>query len=464
MYYFAAAFKQSIQVKRIYPIIFILISISLIGIIIIQFLWIKNVRNVQEDRLKEKVDKAAEIVGEQLKEFKGSFPATNRMGGVNILDNFSIELLKPVTVAQRFTVAELEQKMKAALKQVRLENTPFEFGLASFSLRSNSLGQLERNSKNFAKVFQDSINNYISPPQLIIAPSGSPTESLSPDETFIVVIPNFKSLVYKSLSWSIVMAVLFTIIIIAAFYLTVQTMLRQKKLSEIKNDFINNMTHEFKTPIATISLAVDALKNEKVMGDRDKMTYFNSIIKEENQRMNRQVETILKASQLEKQEVQLVLKPQHVHEVIKDVADNFTLQLNQKNGKIDLELNAQEDLIEADEVHFSNLVNNLIDNAVKYSKDNVPPEIKISTSVTPRNFVFKIEDNGIGMTKETLKRIFERFYRAHTGNIHNVKGFGLGLSYVKTMVEAHGGEIKADSTLGRGSTFVIELPLKKATA
>lgn len=450
--------------KRIYPIIFILISISLIGIIIIQFLWIKNVRNVQEDRLKEKVDKAAEIVGEQLKEFKGSFPATNRMGGVNILDNFSIELLKPVTVAQRFTVAELEQKMKAALKQVRLENTPFEFGLASFSLRSNSLGQLERNSKNFAKVFQDSINNYISPPQLIIAPSGSPTESLSPDETFIVVIPNFKSLVYKSLSWSIVMAVLFTIIIIAAFYLTVQTMLRQKKLSEIKNDFINNMTHEFKTPIATISLAVDALKNEKVMGDRDKMTYFNSIIKEENQRMNRQVETILKASQLEKQEVQLVLKPQHVHEVIKDVADNFTLQLNQKNGKIDLELNAQEDLIEADEVHFSNLVNNLIDNAVKYSKDNVPPEIKISTSVTPRNFVFKIEDNGIGMTKETLKRIFERFYRAHTGNIHNVKGFGLGLSYVKTMVEAHGGEIKADSTLGRGSTFVIELPLKKATA
>jgi two-component system phosphate regulon sensor histidine kinase PhoR len=260
------------------------------------------------------------------------------------------------------------------------------------------------------------------------------------------------------------MAVLFTIIIIAAFYLTVQTMLRQKKLSEIKNDFINNMTHEFKTPIATISLAVDALKNEKVMGDRDKMTYFNSIIKEENQRMNRQVETILKASQLEKQEVQLVLKPQHVHEVIKDVADNFTLQLNQKNGKIDLELNAQEDLIEADEVHFSNLVNNLIDNAVKYSKDNIPPEIKISTSVTPRNFVFKIEDNGIGMTKETLKRIFERFYRAHTGNIHNVKGFGLGLSYVKTMVEAHGGEIKADSTLGRGSTFVIELPLKKATA
>ena len=239
-------------------------------------------------------------------------------------------------------------------------------------------------------------------------------------------------------------------------------MLRQKKLGDIKNDFINNMTHEFKTPIATISLAVDALRNEKVMSDRDKMGYFNSIIKEENQRMNRQVETILKASQLEKQEVELVLKPLHVHEVIKDVADNFILQLEDKKGNIELQLNAAEDLIDADEVHFSNLINNMIDNAVKYSKDNIAPEIKISTSTTAKNFVFKIEDNGIGMTKETLKRIFEKFYRAHTGNVHNVKGFGLGLSYVKTMVEAHDGDIKADSIPGRGSTFIIEFPLKKS--
>jgi two-component system phosphate regulon sensor histidine kinase PhoR len=463
---FCSGLKSRHLVKKIYTIIFILISLSLAGIIIIQFLWIKNVRNVQEDRLKEKIDKAVEIVGEELKEYKGSLSGSNKVGtGGSMLDNYSIDFLrKSVTVSQRFTVSDLEKKMKAALKQVRLEDTPFEFGLASFSLRSNAVGQLERNSRNFAKVFQDSVNNYISPPQLIITPSGSPAENLSPDETFIVVIPNFKKLVYKSLSWSIIMAVFFTIVIITAFYLTVRTMLRQKKLSEIKNDFINNMTHEFKTPIATISLAVDALRNEKVMSDREKMGYFNSIIKEENQRMNRQVETILKASQLEKQEVELLLKPQHVHEVIKDVADNFTLQLNEKNGKVELDLNAKEDLIEADEVHFSNLVNNLIDNAVKYAKDNVPPEIKISTQSNGKHFIFQIDDNGIGMSKETLKRIFEKFYRAHTGNIHNVKGFGLGLSYVKTMVEAHGGEIKADSVPGRGSTFVIELPLKKATA
>jgi len=239
-------------------------------------------------------------------------------------------------------------------------------------------------------------------------------------------------------------------------------MLRQKKMSEIKNDFINNMTHEFKTPLATISLAVDALKNEKVMSNPDKMTYFSSIIKEENQRMNRQVETILKAALMEKQEVQLMLRPLHVHQVIKEVTGNFILQLEDKKGKADIELKAENDLIDADEVHLSNLINNLIDNSIKYSKDNVPPEIRIITTSDEKKIYIRLEDNGIGMGRETVKRIFEKFYRAHTGNIHNVKGFGLGLSYVKTMVEAHGGEIKVDSTLGKGSAFNIELPLKKA--
>jgi two-component system phosphate regulon sensor histidine kinase PhoR len=156
-----------------------------------------------------------------------------------------------------------------------------------------------------------------------------------------------------------------------------------------------------------------------------------------------------------------MLKPTHVNEVIKDVADNFKLQLEDKAGKLELELNAENDFIEADEVHFPNLINNLIDNAVKYSKENVTPEIKISTIANGKNITIRLEDNGIGMSKETVKKIFEKFYRAHTGNIHNVKGFGLGLSYVKTMVDAHDGSIKVDSVLGKGSTFTIELPLKK---
>jgi two-component system phosphate regulon sensor histidine kinase PhoR len=272
---------------------------------------------------------------------------------------------------------------------------------------------------------------------------------------------DWKEAAVKELRLRIVTSILFTIIIITAFYLTVRTMLRQKKLGEIKNDFINNMTHEFKTPIATISLAVDAMKNEKVLQDRTKMSYFSAIIKEENQRMNRQVETILKASQLEKQELELNMQPLHVHEVIKDVVDNFALQLQEKGGKAELLLNAANDLVTADEVHFSNMINNLIDNAVKYAKENTPLLLKIITQSNGKNLTVRVEDNGIGMNKETIKRVFERFYRAHTGNLHNVKGFGLGLSYVKTVVEAQGGEIKVDSVLGRGSVFIIDLPLKK---
>jgi two-component system phosphate regulon sensor histidine kinase PhoR len=221
------------------------------------------------------------------------------------------------------------------------------------------------------------------------------------------------------------------------------------------------MTHEFKTPIATISLAVDALRNEKVQSDPKRMSYFSEIIKEENQRMNRQVETILKAALLERQEIQLNLKPLHIHQIVTDVADNFMLRLQEKGGALELNLNAENDIIEADEVHISNLVNNLMDNAVKYGKENVPPKIGIFTSSTDKKFVIRIEDNGIGMNRETLKRIFERFYRAHTGNIHNVKGFGLGLSYVKSVVDGHNGHIKADSTLGKGSCFTIEFNLKK---
>ena len=344
--------------------------------------------------------------------------------------------------------------------QNNLKDVHFEFGVASLD-RNGFINYFEKQSKNFTAFFTDTAHNFsnIYP---LIPPTGTPGENLSPDEILIVVIPSLKNLIMQSLRWRIVTSIAFTLIILSAFYLAVRTMLRQKKLGEIKNDFINNMTHEFKTPIATISLAVDAMRNEKVLQDRDKMTYFNTIIKEENQRMNRQVETILRASQLEKEEAELTLKPVHVHEVIRDVVENFTLQLEEKNGKAELLLNAQNDLINADEVHFSNLVNNLVDNAVKYAKDNVPPVIKLSTYSNNKNFVMRIEDNGIGMNRETLKKIFERFYRAHTGNIHNVKGFGLGLSYVKTMVEAQGGDIKAESTLGKGSSFTVELPLKHA--
>ena len=173
--------------------------------------------------------------------------------------------------------------------------------------------------------------------------------------------------------------------------------------------------------------------------------------------MNKHVETILQAAVMDRQEIQLTKQPVQVNDLIKEILGNYALQLQEKNGAVDLNLNAKRDLINADPVHFRNLISNLVDNAVKYSKENLL--LKISTSNTNRNLTIKLEDNGIGMTKETVRRIFEKFYRAHTGNIHNVKGFGLGLSYVKTIVDAHNGKIKVESTLGRGSTFTLEIPL-----
>src|SRR5258708_118275 len=197
----------------------------------------------------------------------------------------------------------------------------------------------------------------------------------------------------------------FTLVIIAAFYVTVNALVRKKKLSEIKNDFINNMTHEFKTPLATISLAVDALRNEKVVQDRSKSEYFTGIIKEENKRMNKQVETILQASLLDRQEQQINRKALHAHVTIQEAMENFNLQLEGKGGRSELQLMAKNDLIFADEVHFTNIITNLIDNAVKYSKENLL--IRITTQSSGKMFVVRIEDNGIGMSKETQRRIFE---------------------------------------------------------
>ena len=447
--------------KRTFTIITLLITVSLIGIIFIQISWLKNMILLKEEQIKGKVERAVMIVGEELAQYKGNY-LSNKIGSSNTIfqDEFTMEFLRPITIGRRFTATELNDKIKKAFNSLELDKVEFEFMLATISSRTGAIGNIELRSKNFLAEYDDSLNNFSRGYQ-IFAQSATAAENLAVDESLVVVALDWKEAAVKELRLRILTSILFTIIIITAFYLTVRTMLRQKKLGEIKNDFINNMTHEFKTPIATISLAVDAMKNEKVLQDRSKMNYFSAIIKEENQRMNRQVETILKASQLEKQELELNMQPLHVHETIKDVVDNFALQLQQKGGKAELVLNAANDLVMADEVHLSNMVNNLIDNAVKYSKENTPLLLKMATQSNGKNLTIRVEDNGIGMNKETVKRVFERFYRAHTGNLHNVKGFGLGLSYVKTVVEAQGGDIKVDSLLGRGSVFIIDLPLKK---
>ena len=389
---------------------------------------------LREDQLIEKISRVTEGVANDLSRYKGTPPSNiKNFPGLNE-DDHSSDLFKSYLVGNRFTSQEIYEKIRFAFRENKLEDIPFEFALAVVNPGSTEMGYMERQSENFLERYDDTINHFTIN-YFLVPPSGSPSENLTSDEMLIVLVPQISNIVFKDLRGLIIAAVLFTLVIITAFTLTVRTMLKQKKLSEIKN--------------------------EKVQRDAEKLSYFSGIIKEENQRMNRQVETILKSALMDRQEVQLNVRPLHLHEIIRDVADNFMLRLQEKQGAVEIELNAENDLIDGDEVHMSNLVNNLLDNAVKYSKDNVPPRVSIVTSSNNKKFIIRIEDNGIGMTKETVKRIFEKFYRAHTGNIHNVKGFGLGLSYVKTVVEAHNGSIKVESTLGKGSSFLIELPLGK---
>ena len=224
----------------------------------------------------------------------------------------------------------------------------------------------------------------------------------------------------------------------------------------MKSDFINNMTHEFKTPIATISVATDSILSEKVIGDREKVEYFAGMIKKENRRMNRQVEDILTIARLEKNEIDFRWEKVNLHEVITEVCDVIRVQVEQRGGKILSVLEAEFPVVRADRQHISNVVFNLLDNANKFSPSE--PDITVKTEDLDSGFKFSVTDKGSGMTHQVLGKIFERFYRLSSGNVHNVKGFGLGLSYVKAVVEAHGGMVTAESEPGKGSTFLVTIP------
>ncbi|MFZ1635084.1 MAG: HAMP domain-containing sensor histidine kinase, partial [Chitinophagales bacterium] len=241
------------------------------------------------------------------------------------------------------------------------------------------------------------------------------------------------------------------------FYYTVVILLRQKKLSEIKNDFINNMTHEFKTPLATISLAVDAVNNPMILKDESKIKHYTHIIKEENKRMNAQVEKVLQMALLDKNEISLSTDDIDIHDIIYRAVENISVQVEEKDGKIDMELAAERYELTGDEVHLSNVISNLLDNANKYSPEK--PEIKITTESDDKGIYITVADHGIGMSNDDVKMIFEKFYRVPTGNVHNIKGFGLGLTYVKAIIEAHKGTIDVKSQPKKGSQFKLFLPI-----
>jgi two-component system phosphate regulon sensor histidine kinase PhoR len=224
----------------------------------------------------------------------------------------------------------------------------------------------------------------------------------------------------------------------------------------MKSDFLNNMTHEFKTPIATISLAADTIINPKVIKDESSIRHFVGMIKKENSRMNKKVETILQIASLDKKEIAFKYESLSLHSIIERAVDTIEIHLHQRNGKLQLLLDASNPMIYGDQEHLLNLVNNLLDNAIKYSPEE--PDITVSTINTDGGIIMSVQDKGIGMSKSVQNKIFERFYRQSSGNVHDVKGFGLGLNYVREIIEAHKGSVNVISEPGKGSRFEIFLP------
>ncbi len=252
-------------------------------------------------------------------------------------------------------------------------------------------------------------------------------------------------------------SLVFIAIIIFTFLWMMRSFLEQKKLSEMKTDFINNMTHEFKTPITTIALASEALRDTQVQKNETRLNRLAGVIQEENKRLEGQVERVLQIARLQTGEIKLNKQAVNIHHIIEKAIEQVSLIVEEKQGQISCSLNAEKAIVEADNVHLTNIIYNLLDNATKYAMDK--PSIIIQSYNSGPRIVIEITDNGIGMSQEEQKRIFEQFYRVPTGNIHNVKGFGLGLSYVKTMLQAHNGSIQVKSAPGKGSTFTFTLPL-----
>lgn len=283
-----------------------------------------------------------------------------------------------------------------------------------------------------------------------------PNDIFQKNALLSVYFPEKDSFIFKTLKWLLLISLVFSIIVLVTFAFCIYFILKQKKISEMKSDFINNMTHEFKTPIATISVAADSISNQKIIENPERIRYFIEMIKKENIRMNRQVEDILTIARLDTKDFEFKWEAFNLHDVIDDAIQSILIQVEKKGGTIDSELLATNPVATSDPTHFANLIYNLLDNANKYSLN--APEIKISSRNTDKGIKIVVEDHGIGMTKAVQSRIFERFYRQTSGNIHNVKGFGLGLSYVKAVLEANRGSIGVHSEPGKGSRFEVFIP------
>ncbi|MFV7236640.1 sensor histidine kinase [Flavobacterium sp. ZB4R12] len=367
-----------------------------------------------------------------------------KSGNLDVLDNAQFEIFfkdiaSAMPLEERVSKELLRKLIKKELEEYGV-NTKFEFGIYSNNLATKIKSddfKYDKEATYSIPIFNDNEGN--SKYQLL------------------VTFPHKKKFLLSELVSITVLSIIFTLIIIIAYSSALNQLIRQRHISEIKTDFINNMTHEFKTPIATINLALDAIKNPKIIDDKEKVFRYLQMIRDENKRMHAQVENVLRISKLEKKELDINKDSNNIHDVINDAIEHVNLILEDREGTITSHFDANRTTVLINDVHFTNVLVNILENAIKYSP-NVP-EIDVFTENVKDMVIIKVKDNGLGMSKVAQKRIFEKFYREHTGDIHNVKGHGLGLAYVKRIVEDHNGQVYVESEKGKGSTFIIKLPL-----
>jgi len=421
--------------RRIIIFTIISITIALIGLMGIQIYWIRNASSVREANFRSSVNEvmAKVVLKIERLEKKKAIELNQYVGMLNFNRHLPYS---------SFLTREMLDSLISIELNIRGIDTRFEFGIfkpegLEYLIEKSSNYRKELIEKGYAKIlFQTDI--YTSP------------------EYLLFYFPHEKQFLLTELWGMLLISIILIIVIVYSFTYSISTIFRQKRLSEMKNDFINNMTHEFKTPISTISLACEALGDHDLRKSDEVFTSYINMIREENNRLAGMAEKILQTAVIDKGQLKMKKETINLHEIIQDVIKNLRIQVEIKDGEIISRLTAEKPQIEGDKVHITNLVYNLLDNANKYSPRK--PMIRINTENAHNGIVITIEDKGIGISRNEQKKIFDKLYRVPTGNIHEIRGFGLGLSYVKAIVEEHHGKISLESEVDRGTKFTVFLP------
>ena len=420
--------KQSIR------LIILLAFFSVAGLIITQVFWINNAFKLADNQFDNRVTIALQGALDEYVQSKDPSGFNPRTGCLAVSENADSLFINLVP-------GEMDSLLKVHFEYHGLDT------LFSFSVVKCATDEVLFSKNPFTEEPKNASRHRIS------------LSCLHHEEShhLMVVFDSKNRILLKDMIIWLIASFAFLLIVAMVFSFIVLSIIKQKKIAEIRNDFVNNMTHEFKTPISNISLASEVLIRKETLSNPDRINQYARIISEENQRMRSQVERILQVAVRNREDMTIHRESSDLHQLIREAVDSICFPECNSNARIRLDFRAEQSVLEVDPMHFSNILHNLLDNAQKYS--SASPLVIIRTKIKGNHFYIEIEDNGIGISSEAQKHIFDKFYRVPTGNLHNVKGFGLGLYYVKYMIEKHGGKISVKSELGKGTIFRLELPM-----